>query len=49
MRDYLPLIIAGAVIGAFLEEQNQAVKLVDPVMGDDGRLYSGLTPERAAI
>ena len=34
-----------AVIGAFLEEQNQAVKLVDPVMGDDGRLYSGLTPE----
>lgn len=34
-----------AVIGAFLEEQKQAVKLVDPVMGDDGRLYSGLTPE----
>lgn len=33
------------ILGEFLEDQRRAVKLVDPVMGDDGRLYSGMDPE----
>ena len=32
-------------IAAFLDDQSAALKLVDPVMGDDGALYSGITGE----
>lgn len=34
-------------ISAFLSEQKGAIRVVDPVMGDDGALYSGITGEMA--
>ena len=34
-------------IAEFLDDQPGALKVVDPVMGDDGNLYSGITEEMA--
>ena len=33
------------IVSDFLEEQEAAIKVLDPVMGDDGRLYSGMAEE----
>jgi len=33
------------MISAFMDSQPDALKLVDPVMGDDGKLYSGIGPD----
>lgn len=35
------------IIAEFMDAQTQAIKLVDPVMGDEGALYSGITTEMA--
>jgi pyridoxine kinase len=39
---YLGAPRQGDLILKFMEEQKQALKIVDPVMGDEGRLYSGV-------
>ena len=33
------------IVSDFLKEQEAAIKVLDPVMGDDGRLYSGMAEE----
>ena len=37
------------IVAAFLSEQAGALKVLDPVMGDDGRLYSGMAGEMPAL
>ena len=36
------------IVSSFLKEQRRALKVLDPVMGDDGRLYSGMAAEMPA-
>ena len=36
------------IVSDFLKEQEAAIKVLDPVMGDDGRLYSGMAEEMPA-
>ena len=36
------------IVSSFLKEQRRALKVLDPVMGDDGRLYSGMASEMPA-
>ena len=38
-----------APISAFLDGQGDALKVLDPVMGDDGRLYSGMAEEMPGL
>ena len=44
---YLGSPAQAEMIARFMDAQPQAIKLVDPVMGDDGVLYSGITHEMA--
>lgn len=44
---YLGSPAQAEIIARFMDAQPQALKLVDPVMGDDGALYSGITSEMA--
>ena len=44
---YLGSPAQAALIGRFFDAQPDAVKVVDPVMGDEGALYSGITDEMA--
>lgn len=44
---YLGSPAQAEIISRFMDAQPQALKLVDPVMGDDGALYSGITTEMA--
>lgn len=44
---YLGSPAQAALIENFFDTQPDAMKLVDPVMGDDGALYSGITGEMA--
>jgi len=44
---YLGSPAQAELIARFMDAQADAVKLVDPVMGDDGVLYSGITHEMA--
>lgn len=44
---YLGSPAQAELIADFMDSQDSAVKLVDPVMGDDGALYSGITDEMA--
>lgn len=44
---YLGSPAQAELIARFMDAQTQALKLVDPVMGDDGALYSGITSEMA--
>lgn len=44
---YLGSPAQAELIGRFMDGQPQAVALVDPVMGDDGRLYSGIDDKMA--
>lgn len=44
---YLGSPAQAQLIDGFFASQPDAIKLVDPVMGDDGKLYSGITPEMA--
>lgn len=45
---YLGSPAQAELIARFMDSQPQALKLVDPVMGDDGVLYSGITHEMAS-
>lgn len=42
---YLGSPAQAEIIARFMDAQPQALKLVDPVMGDDGVLYSGISDE----
>ena len=44
---YLGSPAQAGLIARFMDSQEDALKLVDPVMGDDGALYSGITHEMA--
>lgn len=44
---YLGSPAQAQLIEEFFDRQSGAVKLVDPVMGDDGALYSGITEDMA--
>lgn len=44
---YLGSPAQAELIARFMDSQPDAIKLVDPVMGDDGVLYSGITHEMA--
>ena len=44
---YLGSPAQARMIAEFMDSQPEALKLVDPVMGDDGALYSGITDEMA--
>ena len=44
---YLGSPAQAQLIDEFFDSQPDAMKIVDPVMGDDGALYSGITPEMA--
>ncbi len=44
---YLGSPAQAELIARFMDSQSDALKLVDPVMGDDGVLYSGITHEMA--
>lgn len=44
---YLGSPAQAQLIDGFFDSQPEAMKLVDPVMGDDGALYSGITGEMA--